>query len=158
MISIIAAIGDNNELGKNNGLIWNLPSDLKFFKKITINHPVIMGKNTYLSIGRALPNRYNILVSKSIKEAEGFEIVDNFENIVDRFLNSPEEVFIIGGSSLYNYFLPCADKLYLTRIHETEECDVYFPMFNENDYDIKLIDKGEENNISFEHILYTKKK
>lgn len=154
MISIIAAVGQNNELGKDNALIWNLPNDLKFFKKMTINHPVIMGKHTFNSIGHPLPNRYNIVISTSLEASEGVEVVRDFESILDRFLNSPEEVFIIGGSSLYHFFTPYASKIYLTEIEATAEADVYFPEFDKSSYDARIIDEDEENGIKYKHILY----
>ena len=154
MISIIAAVGQNNELGKDNALIWNLPNDLKFFKKMTINHPVIMGKHTFNSIGHPLPNRYNIVISTSLEASEGVEVVRDFESILDRFLNSPEEVFIIGGSSLYHFFTFFASKIYLTEIEATAEADVYFPEFDKSSYDARIIDEDEENGIKYKHILY----
>ena len=105
MISIIAAVGKNNELGKDNKLIWDIPSDLKFFKKMTINHTVIMGRKSYESMGRVLPNRYNIILSKSTDKIIGAEVINNFEEVLKRFKDTDEDVYIIGGASLYSSLL-----------------------------------------------------
>ena len=135
MISIIAAIGKNNELGKNNSLIWNLPGDLKFFKETTTNHSVIMGYNTYISIGKALPNRKNIVIVDDLKKISNDNLViyDNMDELIQKELNNNEENFIIGGASLYNYFYNLADRMYLTLIDaEDKKADSYFPNINNN--------------------------
>ena len=105
MISLIAAVGKNNELGLDNHLIFNIPGDLKFFRNTTIGKTVIMGRKTYESIGKPLPKRINIVVSNSLKETDGITIINSFEEVLEKYLNSEEEVFIIGGESLYNYFI-----------------------------------------------------
>ena len=159
MISLIAAIGKKNELGKDNKLIWDIPGDLKFFKKITINHVIVMGRKTFESIGRALPNRYNIVISKQLDDTMGVEVVDGFDEILDRFEQTDEDVYIIGGASLYNFFLPYAQKLYLTEIEDSRPADVYFPTFNKEEYDREDIDEPvEENGVRYRHVLYRRKK
>ena len=118
MISIIAAIGKNGELGKNNDLIWRLPGDLKFFKETTLNHPVIMGYNTYLSIGKPLPKRKNIVIAKDVYEIDAdITLYNDIDELINKEIKAKEdEVFIIGGASMYNYFYPIADKMYLTLV------------------------------------------
>ncbi len=157
MISIIATTGINNEIGKNNKLLFPLRSDLKFFKKLTINHTVVMGRKTYESLNRVFPNRYNIVVSKSLKRESGVEIVNKIEDILSRFQNTEDDTYIVGGASLYNYFLPYAEKIYLTEINGSKEADVYFPLFNKDSYEKTIIDEGEENGIFYQHVLYRKK-
>jgi dihydrofolate reductase len=154
MISIIAAVGQNNELGKNNELLWHLSTDLKFFKKMTINHTIVMGRLTFESLHHPLANRYNIVVSTSLDNTNGVEVVHSFEEIVSRFLNTDDDVFIIGGSSLYKYFLPYADKIYLAEIPITCDADVYFPVFDKKQYEKSLIDEENENGITYQHVLY----
>ena len=105
MISLIAAVGKNNELGLDNHLIFNIPGYLKFFRNTTLGKTVIMGRKTYESIGKPLPKRINIVVSNSLKETDGITIINSFEEVLEKYLNSEEEVFIIGGESLYNYFI-----------------------------------------------------
>ena len=152
--SIIAAIGKNNEMGKDNKLLWYLPSDLKFFKEMTLNHTVIMGKNTYLSIGRPLPKRTNIVLSSSLEDDK--VIVCKTLDEIKNYINEDEEIFIIGGYSIYKSFLPLASKLYLTHINKEFDADVFFPEVNYEEYTSEIIDEGIENNLEYKHILYKK--
>ena len=134
MISLIAAVGKNNELGLDNHLIFNIPGDLKFFRNTTLGKTVIMGRKTYESIGKPLPKRINIVVSNSLKETDGITIINSFEEVLEKYLNSEEEVFIIGGESLYNYFINYAQNIYLTKVYANAVADKYFPSFDENNY------------------------
>lgn len=157
MISIIAAIGKNRELGKNNSLIWYLPGDLKFFKDITTNHKVIMGLNTYNSIGKALPNRINIVLTDDLKKIDNDEIIkyDNINELIEIELNNNDENFIIGGFSLYNYFYNIADKMYLTLIdNEDKDADTYFPEITYNEWKQTIIKENEDNGIKYKHVLF----
>lgn len=158
MISLIAAIGKNNELGKNNKLIWDIPSDLVFFKEKTVNHKIIMGYNTYISIGRPLPKRTNIVLvddPSKIEDKTNLIVYSNIEDLYNIELSTNEEVFIIGGSSLYNYFYPIADKMYLTLIDEIDDdADVYFPTIIDSDWNKTILDSKNENNINYKHVLY----
>ncbi len=153
--SIIAAIGKNNEMGKDNQLLWHLPSDLKFFKETTLNHTVIMGKNTYLSIGRPLPKRTNIVLSSSLED-DRVIVCKSLEEIKN-YINEDEEIFIIGGYSIYKTFLPLASKLYLTHINKEFDADVFFPEVNYEEYTSEIIDEGIENNLEYKHVLYKRK-
>ena len=153
--SIIAAIGKNNEMGKDNQLLWHLPSDLKFFKETTLNHTVIMGKNTYLSIGRPLPKRTNIVLSSSLEDDK--VIVCKSLEEIKNYINEDEEIFIIGGYSIYKTFLPLASKLYLTHINKEFDADVFFPEVNYEEYTSEIIDEGIENNLEYKHVLYKRK-
>ena len=156
MITIIAAVGKNNELGKDNDLIWSLPADLKFFKEKTLNHSIVMGLNTYNSIGRCLPKRRNIVLSDKTVQLDNEVVVYNDINeLISKELQNNNENFIIGGASLYNYFYPLADKMYLTLIEEScFKADVYFPNINNKDWKTTLIDENEENKIKYKHVLY----
>lgn len=157
MISLIAAVGKNNELGLDNHLIFNIPGDLKFFRNTTLGKTVIMGRKTYESIGKPLPKRINIVVSNSLKETDGITIINSFEKVLEKYLNSEEEVFIIGGESLYNYFINYAQNIYLTKVYANAVADKYFPKFNENDYEQTLLGENKENNLEYKHILYRRK-
>ena len=157
MISIIAAIGKNGELGKNNSLIWHLPGDLKFFMDITINNKVIMGLNTYNSIGKALLNRKNVVLADNKNKVKDKKIIvyDKIEEMIEKELNDSNENFIIGGSSLYNYFYNLADKMYLTLIDaEDNGADTYFPSINYDAWKQTEISKNEDNNIKYKHVLF----
>lgn len=157
MISLIVAVGKNNELGLDNHLIFNIPGDLKFFRNTTLGKTVIMGRKTYESIGKPLPKRINIVVSNSLKETDGITIINSFEEVLEKYLNSEEEVFIIGGESLYNYFINYAQNIYLTKVYANAVADKYFPSFDENNYNQTLLGENKENNLEYKHILYRRK-
>lgn len=131
-ISIIAAIGKNREIGKAGGLLWRIPEDLKRFKEITMGHPIIMGRTTYQSIGRPLPGRDNIVVTRDLGfRAGGCTIVHSLEEAFQQAQNN-NEIFIIGGGQIYQQTLPLATKLYLTLVEkEFPEADTYFPDYSE---------------------------
>jgi len=127
-ISIIVAIAQNFAIGKNNDLLFHLPNDLKRFKQITTGHPVIMGRNTLLSLPKgALPNRRNIVITDNPEEKfDRCEMVSSIEEAVAAVKNE-KEAFIIGGGMIYRQFFPLAGKLYLTLVHRDFDADVYFP-------------------------------
>jgi len=133
-LSIIAAIGKNNEIGKNNQLLCRLPDDLKRFKAITTGHTVIMGRKTFESLPNgALPNRRNIVISRNPQLAvEGAEVYSSLDHALLKCIDELE-VFITGGAQIYAQALPVADKLYITRIHAAfPEADAFFPLIDLN--------------------------
>ena len=150
-ISIIAAIGKNNELGKDNNLIWRLKGDLKFFKEITTNHVIVMGRKTFESLPKMLPNRHHIVISSGNNFDKEIEVFNSIEKFLEKYKNYEEEIFIIGGSSIYKSFLEYSNKLYLTEINkEDKNADVYFPLFDKSCWDKEYIsDEKEENNIKY---------
>ena len=129
MISLIAAIGKNNELGKNNTLVWNMPADLKFFRQKTSGHSVIMGRKTFESIGRPMPNRRNIIITRDLSyQKDGVEVVHSLKEALDLVPNKSEEIFIIGGEEIFKQAMPLADKLYITHIDaKDKDANVFFP-------------------------------
>lgn len=156
-ISLIAAIGKNNELGKNNRLIWNLPGDMKFFRETTTNHTVIMGYNTYLSIGRALPKRRNVVLTSKDIDNENIYVYHKIDDLIKNEVKD-EEVFVIGGASLYNYFYDLADKMYLTLIDDEDSmADTYFPNIDYNMWNQTLLLENEDNGIKYKHVLFERK-
>jgi dihydrofolate reductase len=124
-ISIIVAVGKNNVIGIKNKLPWDLPADLAYFRKITKDHPVIMGRTTFKSIGHALPDRLNIILSKDSFQAKDCIVVSSFEEALKAAGNT-NEIFIIGGASIYTQALPLAQKLYLTEVQASPEGDSFF--------------------------------
>ncbi len=172
---MIAAIGRNRELGEGNKLIWNIPSDLQRFREITRGHPVIMGRKTYESIGRLLPDRTNIIITRDenykvdgalvansiedaldkAKKAEGSRLRASFAEVAtkaEQGSGEPKEVFIIGGGQIYALGLPYANKLYLTRIDaDAPAADAFFPDYSDFKKVIKR-ESGEENGLKFEYI------
>ena len=132
MISLIAAIGKNNELGKDNSLVWNMPADMQYFRNKTKGHTVIMGRKTFESIGRPMPNRKNIIITRDKDyKAEGIEVVHSLEEALSRArttLAQDEKIFIIGGAEIYRQAMSFADKLYITHIDaEDKDADTFFP-------------------------------
>ncbi|MFL0810885.1 MAG: dihydrofolate reductase [Agarilytica sp.] len=130
-LAIIVAKSENSVIGKDNALPWHLPEDLKFFKRVTMGHPIIMGRLTYESIGRPLPGRANIVVTRHLDwQAEGVQIAHSLEEAVMLAENSerPDEwVMVIGGANLYAQALPKCQRLYLTQVHAKIDGDAYFP-------------------------------
>jgi len=129
MVTIIAAIANNNALGKDNDLIWHLPADLKRFKKVTTGHYILMGRNTFESIGKPLPNRTSVIITRNDNYfKDGCLVANSLEQALE-LSKDEEEVFIIGGAQIYNYALEnnLADKLDITVVHEDFEADVFFP-------------------------------
>lgn len=125
-ISLIAAVDEQNGLGKNNQLLCHLPADLQYFKEKTLHKPVIMGRKTWESIGRPLPHRENIVISKQLKPHADLIIVHSLEAAL-ACAKDAQEIMIIGGAQLFTEALPLANRIYLTRIHHTFEADVFFP-------------------------------
>ncbi|SEW49487.1 dihydrofolate reductase [Chryseobacterium wanjuense] len=132
MTTIVVAMGEKNEIGFENQLLWHLPKDLKHFKDITSGHPVIMGRKTYESIGKPLPNRTNIVVSRQ-KDwfEEGILIVGSIKEAVKFAKKIDEEVFIIGGGNIYEQTMDVVDRLEVTLVKADLEADTFFPKINE---------------------------
>jgi dihydrofolate reductase len=126
-LSVIVAVAENGVIGKDNALPWRLPEDLKHFKAITFGHPVVMGRKTFESIGRPLPGRLNLVVSRNPDyRPEGVTVAASLESAIQK-AGAAQEVFVIGGSALFKEALPKADRVYLTRIHRDFSGDVFFP-------------------------------
>ena len=134
MISIIAAIGKNNELGKDNDLIWHIKEDLANFKRVTMGKKIVMGAKTYKSLPKKLEGREYIVLSHSLKNIENGTVFSDFDKLLNYLQSLDEEVMIIGGASIYKMFLPYADKLYLTEIDASENAQVYFPEVDYNKF------------------------
>jgi dihydrofolate reductase len=137
-LTIVAAVASNLALGKNNQLLWHLPADLQFFKKTTLNHPIIMGRKTYESIGRPLPRRLNIVISRQLDlQIDGCVVVPNLpaatalaEQMEHQPADIAPEIFIIGGGDIYAQALPLAQRMVLTEVKRDFDADVFFPAFD----------------------------
>lgn len=156
-ISMIVAKGKNNEIGGNNDLLWYIPSDLKFFKATTMGKSIIMGRKTFQSLPKALPGRKNIVITRDASfEAPGAVTVGDTEAALRE--SETDEVFIIGGASIYEVFFPVAHKLYITEVDfESDKADVFFPEIDLSGWNREVLDEGEENGLKFRHILYVRK-
>ena len=135
MLSLIAAISENNCIGKDNALLWNIREDMKHFKDVTSGNIVLMGRNTWESIPekfRPLPNRKNIVITRDMnyEVPEGVEIYSSIDEALEKYKN--ENVFIIGGASIYKQTIEIADQLFITEVHQVFEGDAFFPEIDKN--------------------------
>lgn len=159
MIIIIAAIGKNNELGKDNKLLWHLPSDLKFFKEKTMGKTIVMGKNTFDSLPKQLPNRKHIVLShEELNLPSDIIIFYDFNELLNYIKKIEDDVYIIGGAMMYKQFIEESDMMYLTEIDKEYEADVFFPNFNKEEWESKFIKEVEENDVKYKHMQYIRKR
>ena len=159
MLSIIVAKAKNNIIGKNNELVWHLPEDLKHFKNLTTGHTIIMGRKTFESLEKVLPNRKRVIFSQNpdfkVKD-ENVEVVHSLLQIQD-LIEGEEEAFVIGGAMIYNFLMPYVKKMYVTQINEEFDGDAFFPKIDEKVWKKTSEEKGiknEENKLDYEFITY----
>lgn len=161
MIKLIAAVGKNREIGKRGKLIWQLKGDLTFFKTQTIGHVVVMGANTFRSLPKKLSDRtHYILTTGSVQESDdgSVKVFSDFDKLFEEVnkLSKKQDVFIIGGESIYNLFLDSADEILLTEIDAVDgSADVFFPCFDKEKYIRCVLASNEENGIKYTHVRYT---
>ena len=162
MLSIVVAKASNNIIGKDNSLIWHLPEDLKRFKKLTTGHTIIMGRKTFESLGRILPNRRHVILCNDMQmniEDENVEILEDI-SMLDKYINSEDENFIIGGATIYRLLMPYANKMYITEINQEFEGDVSFPEINKSEWKVTEVEKGlknEKNPYDYNYVTYVRK-
>ena len=162
MLSIIVAKAKNNVIGKNNELIWKLPEDLKRFKQLTTGHTIIMGRKTFESLGRVLPNRKHIIFSQNPDfkvNDENVEIVHSMLQIQE-YIENEEENFVIGGAMIYNLLMPYVTKMYVTQIDKEFEGDAFFPRIDENTWEVvekSEVMEDENSHLKYEYITYKRK-
>lgn len=162
ILSLIAAASENNVIGKAGTLPWHLPADFQYFKQVTTGKPIIMGRKTFESIGRPLPKRRNIIVTRNASfTAEGCDVVHSVEEAVKLAEQDGEEVVVIGGEEIYKLALPLANRIHLTRVHATiEDGDAFFPEISLDEW--KEVSHAEhpadgENAFAFTIIVYERK-
>ncbi|MGM0845419.1 MAG: dihydrofolate reductase [Bacillota bacterium] len=155
MISFVWAMDENGVIGYENKLPWRLPEDLKFFKETTMGHPIVMGRKTYKSIGKPLPGRENIILTRDASfEAEGCIIFHEIEEVLHYAEEREVEVMVTGGAEIFKKFIPYADKLYVTRIYDTFEGDTYFPELNWDEYELISTKQGVQNEKNPYHYVF----
>lgn len=173
MLSIIACISQTNRaIGYENRLLYHLPSDMARFRELTTGHTIVMGRKTFESLPNGvLPHRRNIVISKSLKEIDGGEVYPTLKEALraaqddtlsapkeDTGITSPEEIFIIGGESIYRQALPAARKLYLTIVdQEPEQADTFFPTIDSSEWEVTEKEMRNENGLSFSFLTYIRK-
>ena len=155
-ISMIACVSRDRGLGKDGKLLWQIPKDMEFFKNMTTGHIVVMGSKTYQSIGRPLPERENVVLSS--KQVDGdvkwARSVEELQKYLDGI---KDEVFIIGGASLYEMFLPKCQTLYLTEVDGVKPADVYFPKFKASEFDCHVLQSGVHEDCTYDIVKYARK-
>ena len=155
-ISLIAAMSKNRAIGKNNKLPWNIPEDLKYFRDKTRGKTVVMGRKTYDSIGRLLPKRTNVIITRKLNyDVDGAIIVNNIDSLFDN-IKDDDEVMIIGGSEIYNQMLPLAERIYLTIINTEIDGDSFFPQLDDNWVEVSSDQRSGSPSFSFN--IYERKK
>ena len=158
--SIIACIGKNHELGKDNDLVFHFKEDMKFFRETTRGHTVVMGLNTWKSLGeKPLPDRQNMILSHIplTNLPENTTQISDLDNFIEGNKDTNEEIFIIGGATVYKLFLPFVNVMYLTEVDADTEADVFFPEFDKDQYDLTTINSLTENQTHFNINKYTRK-
>ena len=159
-LSLIAAVSRNNVIGKNNKMPWHLPADLQFFKTTTLGKPIIMGRKTWESLGRILPGRRHIVVTRNKDyTAEGVEIIHSTDAALKQASNVDEAV-IIGGAHLYEEMLPLTDRLYLTEIDAEFEGDTFFPEWNKEEWEVVSSEThpaDEKNSFPYRFVVYDRR-
>jgi len=152
-ISLIVAMASNRVIGLNNKMPWHLSADLKKFKKITMGSPILMGRKTYESIGRPLPGRTNIIISRNIDyQQNGCVVFNDLKTALEKASENTEEIFIIGGSDLYQSILPIADTIYLTLINQEFQGDTFFPEIELNDWsEVEREDITDDSEATFNY-------
>ncbi len=161
IVSMIAAMGKNHVIGKNNQMMWHLPLEYKYFKETTLGHCVITGRKNYEAIGRPLPGRTNIIVTRDTElKIEGCIVVNSIEAALDYAKSKGEtEAFITGGGQIYEAFLPLVDKIYLTVVDFVQDGDVFFPSFDQEKYtklEVASMPVGEKNSLAWTAYTYTR--
>lgn len=161
-ISAIVAMAENRVIGNNNQLPWRLPADLKHFKAITTGHPILMGRKTYESIGKPLPNRLNIILTHQASfQATGCLIATSLDDVISYVQKENiQEIFIIGGAEIYRQFLPRVERLYLTIVHHSFDGDAYFPQLDMNEWIQKSCEThgaDQDNPYAYSFLLLEKK-
>ncbi|TDE55517.1 dihydrofolate reductase [Flavobacterium sp. GT3P67] len=160
MIIMIAAVAENNTLGKNNELVWHLPNDFKRFKSLTSGHHIIMGRKTFESFPKPLPNRTHIIITRQKEyQADGCIIVDSMDKAL-AICSKNEDTFIIGGGEIYTLGLPFTDKIEITRVHHNFEGDAHFPEINDDEWEIIVSEfntKDEKHLYDYSYQTFIKK-
>lgn len=156
-LSMIACISKDGGLGYDNDLLWRFSEDQKFFRETTMGSTIVMGRKTYESTGRALPGRENIVLSRQKISGDDIKVFHDRTSLDEYLTLLPGKKFIIGGASLYAMYLPEAEEIYLTEVAATRPANVFFPSFDHDQYDAKILQDGKTNDFSYNIIKYTKK-
>lgn len=159
-IILVAAHAQNRVIGKDNELVWRLPKDFKHFKELTLGHPIIMGRKTFESLGKPLPGRTSIIVTRDIQyQQEGCIVVYSLGEGIEEARKLDNEIYIIGGAQIYKQALPIANRMYLTEVKASPEGDTYFPEFSTKDWKETArtsFPKDEKHDYAFDFVTWEK--
>ncbi|HIW32404.1 MAG TPA: dihydrofolate reductase [Candidatus Paenibacillus intestinavium] len=160
-LTLIVATSNNNAIGCDNKMLWHLPAELAHFKRTTLHKTVLMGRKTFESLGKPLPNRTNVVLSRQTGLIiEGCEVVHSVEEAIEKY--GAEELMITGGAEIYKLFMPYIDKMFITKVDvEITNADAYFPSYNEQDFELihsEKVMKDEKNNYNFTIYTYNRVK
>ncbi len=158
MINLIASTGQNRELGKNGKLIWPIKDDLRYFRSVTIDHDIIMGRKTFESLPKLLDRRHHIVLTRNKIDNIEVEVENNIKALIARYKDI--DAFVIGGASIYKQFIDYAENIYLTEIEATcEQADAYFPNFDKEKYIKEIIKENydDKNNLKYNYVLYKRR-
>ncbi|GAB3954231.1 type 3 dihydrofolate reductase [Spirosoma harenae] len=161
-ISLIAAVAENGVIGRDNDMPWHLPDDFGFFKRKTSHHPIIMGRKSLEALGKPLPNRTNIVITRNPDfQADGVTVVNTLDEAITKAKSiNQDEIFVIGGGEIYKMAMPVATTLYLTEIHQAYEGDAYFPAFNKSEWQEvsrRPHSADERHAVAFDFVEYSRK-
>ncbi len=160
-LTLIVAAAENNAIGKDNKMLWHLPNDFKYFKKNTLEHSVVMGRKTFESIGKPLPERRNIILTRDMNYThEEVDVANSVQEVLN-YCRDEREIFIIGGAEIYKQTLPLADKVLLTRVHTTIDGDAYFPELLDHEWNLvsaEKHDKDEKHAFDYTFEVYEREK
>lgn len=157
-LSLIVAIGKNNEIGKDNKLLWHIPEDLEFFKKYTTGKTILMGSKTFHSLPKVLPNRHHIVLSnENFNFPTEVEVFDNFDKLLKRISQTEEEIVVIGGAMIYKEFMGYVETMYVTEIDKEFDADRFFPEIDKNVWKGKVLSKHIYNDLKYSHVKYTRR-
>ncbi|HEY9396857.1 MAG TPA: dihydrofolate reductase [Burkholderiales bacterium] len=156
IISLLVAVADNGVIGRDNQLPWHLPADLKRFKRLSVGKPIVMGRKTWDSLGRPLPDRRNIVVTRNPDfQAPGAEVVTSLDDAIKR-AGDAEEIVVIGGGEIFKLSLPIADRIYYTHVRANVEGDAYFPDIDWNQWQAVYRETGQGGDLPFEYVDYNR--
>lgn len=156
-LAMIACVSKDMGLGQAGKLLWRIPEDMQFFKRLTVGSVVVMGRKTFESIGNPLPGRKNVVLSSRPLEIDGVDWCTNKTDLDEYLTHQNAPIFIIGGASLYTMYLDEAEKIYLTEVDNTKPADTYFPEFDQENYIRKVLQTGENDGTKYEMVEYTRK-
>ena len=156
-MNCIVAVDQNWNIGNNGQLLVSIPADMKFFRAMTTGKTIVMGRKTFESLPGILKDRKNIVISRNNNFPKEVEVYASIEEFMEKYKDYQEEIFVIGGASIYKQFLNYCDKLYLTEVDKTMDADVYFPKFNKNLYEKEIVKEGENKSLKYQFTIYRRK-